>query len=197
MARVKTKSTPALIYGTRIDLALPRSNDRAELIALNRAGKNFHRGLVSPPVTPKQFKQYLEKCKRDDFDGLIVRRAIDGAIVGVIDLSQIFYGKFKNVYMGFYLGAAFAGKGYMTEAIGLALQYAFKKLKLHRIEANIQPHNKKSIALVKRAGFRLEGYSRRYLKIGGRWRDHERWAILSEDWRKSKTQEPLDAKQES
>jgi len=116
-----------------------------------------------------------------------VRRKSDGTILGVINLSQIFYGRFKNAYMGFYLDAAFVGQGYMTEAIGLALQYVFQNLKLHRLEANIQPENSKSIALVKRAGFTLQGYSRRYLKISGRWRDHERWAILMEDWRKSKT----------
>ena len=72
----------------------------------------------------------------------------------------------------------------MTEALQLTLRHAFVKLKLHRLEANIQPENTPSIALVKRAGFVKEGYSRRYLKISGRWRDHERWAILVEDWRK-------------
>jgi len=71
----------------------------------------------------------------------------------------------------------------MTEALRLMLEYAFKQLRLHRLEANVQPQNVYSIALVKRAGFVHEGFSRRYLKIGGRWRDHERWAILSEDWR--------------
>jgi ribosomal-protein-alanine N-acetyltransferase len=74
----------------------------------------------------------------------------------------------------------------MTEAIALMLRYAFADLRLHRIEANIQPGNVASIALVKRAGFVKEGFSRRYLKIGGRWRDHERWAILAEDWRARK-----------
>jgi ribosomal-protein-alanine N-acetyltransferase len=71
----------------------------------------------------------------------------------------------------------------MSEAIRLILRYAFNDLKLHRLEANIQPGNVASIALVRRAGFVLEGYSRRYLKISGRWRDHERWAILIEDWK--------------
>ena len=71
----------------------------------------------------------------------------------------------------------------MAEALQLAMRHAFRVLKLHRMEANIQPTNRPSIALVKRLGFRLEGYSRRYLKISGRWRDHERWAILREDWK--------------
>jgi len=74
-------------------------------------------------------------------------------------------------------------RGYMSEGLGLILRYAFKQLKLHRLEANIQPRNRASIALVKRAGFVREGYSKRYLKVCGQWRDHERWAILSEDWK--------------
>ena len=65
----------------------------------------------------------------------------------------------------------------------LALRYAFAELRLHRVEANIQPANKRSLTLAKKAGFRREGFSPRYLKIGGRWRDHERWAILADEVR--------------
>src|SRR5439155_18144352 len=82
----------------------------------------------------------------------------------------------------YWIGAPFARQGYMTEGLPLAIEYGFRRLSLHRIEANIQPRNVASIALVKRVGFRREGCSRRYLKIAGRWRDHERWAILAEDW---------------
>jgi ribosomal-protein-alanine N-acetyltransferase len=71
----------------------------------------------------------------------------------------------------------------MTEGMRLLFRYAFGDLKLHRLEANIQPENRASIALARRTGFRREGFSPRYLKIGGRWRDHERWAILAEDAR--------------
>lgn len=70
----------------------------------------------------------------------------------------------------------------ITAALQLVLRHAFDTLRLHRLEANIQPGNKASIALVRRAGFTREGFSRRYLKINGHWRDHERWAILREDW---------------
>jgi ribosomal-protein-alanine N-acetyltransferase len=71
----------------------------------------------------------------------------------------------------------------MREGLELVLARAFTELRLHRLEANIQPGNHASIALVRGAGFVREGYSERYLKIGGRWRDHERWALRVEQWR--------------
>jgi [ribosomal protein S5]-alanine N-acetyltransferase len=74
----------------------------------------------------------------------------------------------------------------LTEAVELILRVAFGQLKLHRVEANVQPGNVLSIAVLKRSGFTKEGFSRKYLKIAGRWRDHERWAIIKEDWRQHK-----------
>ncbi len=72
----------------------------------------------------------------------------------------------------------------MTKGLKLALDEAFFTLKLHRLEANIQPGNKASKNLVKRLGFRLEGFSPRFLEVGNKWRDHERWAITAEEWKK-------------
>lgn len=113
---------------------------------------------------------------------LLVCQNADEAILGVVEISQISRGNFQSAYLGFRIGAEHAGKGVMTAALRLVLRYAFDTLRLHRLEANIQPGNDASISLVRRAGFTREGFSRRYLKIGGRWRDHERWAILREDW---------------
>ena len=103
-------------------------------------------------------------------------------MLGAIELSQIVLGPFRSAYLGYFLGKPYARQGYMTEALGQAVRQAFTRIRLHRVEANIQPNNAASIALVKRLGFQKEGYSRRYLKIEGRWRDHERWALLAEDW---------------
>ncbi|MBE9116824.1 GNAT family N-acetyltransferase [Lusitaniella coriacea LEGE 07157] len=103
-------------------------------------------------------------------------------VVGVANLSQIFYRAFQNAYLGYYVNVEFAGQGLMREGIRLALDYTFSTLNLHRVEANIQPKNTASINLVKRLGFTQEGFSRRYLKINGEWRDHERWALTVEDW---------------
>jgi ribosomal-protein-alanine N-acetyltransferase len=119
---------------------------------------------------------------REDFRGFEIRRASDGAVVGSIEISRIARGNFQSAYLGYRIAAAERRRGYMTEALQLALRHAFRVLKLHRVEANIEPGNEASIALVQRAGFTREGFSRRYLKHGGRWRDHERWALLREDW---------------
>jgi ribosomal-protein-alanine N-acetyltransferase len=69
----------------------------------------------------------------------------------------------------------------MRAGLELVVKRAFGAFKLHRVEANIQPKNLASRALVLALGFRLEGYSPRYLKIGGRWCDHERWARLADE----------------
>jgi ribosomal-protein-alanine N-acetyltransferase len=173
----------ATIVGDRVFLRPPQKRDSEELIALNRASTRFHRGLVSPPSQPEQFATFLKRSRQAGSACFLVCRVQDGAIVGSINLSQIFLGGFRNAYLGYYVGAKYAGEGYLTEAIDLMLQYAFENLKLHRLEAIIQPGNLASIKLVKRAGFIREGFSRRYLKISGRWRDHERWAIIAEDWK--------------
>ncbi len=130
----------------------------------------------------------MRRCRREENECFFVCLLADGAIIGSIILSQILRGRLQSAYLGYHIGASYARHGYMTEALQLALREAFTRLNLHRLEANIQPGNAASLALVKHAGFTREGYSRRYLKIAGRWRDHERWAILAEDWRAQRQQ---------
>ena len=185
MTRTNPKPGNAALVGKRTHLRRPTRRDMDEFLALNRASLQLHRGLVSPPTNPTQFSSFLKRCRRVDCACFLICRVADRRIIGSINLSQIFLGGFRNAYLGYYVGAQYARQGYMTEAIHLILKYAFIHLKLHRLEANVQPDNVASVALIKRAGFIREGYSRRYLKICGRWRDHERWAILAEDWKAS------------
>lgn len=171
-----------MIKGNRIFLRTPEKKDQADYLALNRRSASFNRGLASPPTRPDQFAAFLKRCRLDTTACFFICRQTDKAILGSINVSQIYRGAFQSAYLGYHIGADYAGQSYMTEALSLILRHTFKQLKLHRLEANIQPGNAASIALVKRAGFVKEGFSRRYLKICGRWRDHERWALLSEDW---------------
>lgn len=169
--------------GSRVHLAFPHRRDQPEVLALNRRSRAFHHPWTTPPRTPPQFVRYLVRCRTADFVGLLILRNLDDAVLGSVELSHIARGAFQSAYLGYHIGAPFARQGYMREALSLVLQYAFQQLRLHRLEANIQPGNVASLALVEGLGFHLEGYSPRYLKLGGRWRDHQRWAILAEDWR--------------
>ena len=171
-----------IIRGKRVLLRHPSKKDQAEYLALNSRSVSFNDGLASPPTQPEEFAAFLKRCRLNTNACFFICRRTDGAILGSINVSQIYHGFFQSAYLGYHIGAEHAGQGYMSEALALILAYAFTELKLHRLEANIQPHNAASIALVKRAGFVREGFSRRYLKICGEWRDHERWAILVEDW---------------
>ena len=148
-----------------------------------RASRSFHRPWASAPTDEERFAAYLADAGRPDFEAMLVCRLEDDAILGFFNLSQIVRRSLQSAYLGYAVGEPYAGQGYMREGIELVLRRAFVDLRLHRVEANIQPGNRASIALAQGAGFSREGFSPRYLKIGGRWRDHERWAILAEDWR--------------
>ncbi len=167
----------------RVYLRSPSRSDRGEFLTLMRASRAFHRPWASAPTDDERFGAYLADARRPDFEAMLVCRYVDQAIVGFFNLSQIARGSLQSAYLGYAVGKPFARQGYMGEGIELVLRRAFLTLRLHRVEANIQPGNRASIALAHGAGFRREGFSPRYLKIGGRWRDHERWAILSDEWR--------------
>jgi ribosomal-protein-alanine N-acetyltransferase len=168
----------------RVFLRPPAASDRQEFISLMRASRSFHKPWASAPTDDDRFAAYLADVQRPDFEAMLVCRHEDLAILGFFNLSQIVHRSLESAYLGYAVGKPFAGQGYMREAIELVLRRAFTDLRLHRIEANIQPGNQASIALAKGAGFSREGFSPRYLKIGGRWRDHERWAILADNWRR-------------
>lgn len=173
----------AVAVGERVFLRPPARTDRDELIALARASRRLHAPWITAPATPDAFRDWLRLARDPRRVSLFVCLIEDGAIAGVYMLSEIVRGSFQSAYASYYAHAGHAGAGYMREGLDLLLRHAFRTLKLHRIEANIQPGNNASVALVRSAGFRLEGLSKRYLKVGGRWRDHERWAITVEDWK--------------
>ena len=114
-------------------------------------------------------------------DALVARQAASGEIAGVVTLSEVTEGAFQNACLGYYGMIGTARRGLMTDALRQACRYGFEALGPHRLEANIQPGNAASIALVRRTGFRLEGLSKDYLRVGGAWRGHERWALLCDE----------------
>jgi ribosomal-protein-alanine N-acetyltransferase len=169
--------------GERVLLRKPAASDRDEFLQFVRRSRRLHRGWCTPPADARAFARFLLRAESDNVLTLLVCERASGRIAGVINVSEIVRGNFQSAYVGYYANAEFAGRGLMSQGLALVLRQVFTRLRLHRVEANIQPRNLASIRLVKRHGFRLEGFSPRYLKVSGRWRDHQRWALTREDWR--------------
>lgn len=162
-------------------LATATRADAAELIRGNLDSREHHHPWTAPFTDEAGFDAWFGRTLCGPNIGLVAREAASGRVAGVMNLTEIVAGAFQSAYLGYYGMAALAGRGLMTEAVRLAASHAFGTLGLHRLEANIQPGNLRSITLVKRLGFRLEGFSPRYLRVGGEWRDHERWALLADE----------------
>lgn len=103
------------------------------------------------------------------------------AVLGVCNLTDIIRGAFQSCHLGYSIDKDEQGRGLMSEALGLAIAYAFTELRLHRIEANYIPTNERSEKLLRRHGFDVNGYARDYLFIGGAWRDHVLTSLTNPD----------------
>ncbi len=168
--------------GDRVSIRFPQERDANEFISAAKASIEWFSGFVNPPKDVDSFTEYIRRCEGDGFVSFLVIENASGAIAGVINISQIFMKAFRSAYLGYYVFEGFQEKGLMFEGMSHVMRYAFANIGLHRLEANIQPENIRSLKFVKRFGFTREGFSRKYLMIDGEWRDHERWAILKEDF---------------
>jgi len=167
----------------RVRLERPSARrERAYLDAVLRS-RALHRGYVVASSTPREYRSYLHRSRRDNQESFFVVDAESGALTGVVNINDIVRYSELSGRLGYYAFVPYAGLGLMREGLQLVIGRAFRELGLHRLEANIQAGNRRSITLVEGLGFTREGNARGFLKIGNRWRDHERWALLKEDWR--------------
>lgn len=168
----------------RVLIRPPRAGDRAEYLAGVRRSRKLHKPWVAPVASAAAFRARLARSRSAASASFFIFLRESKTLVGVVDVTEIVRGCFLSAYLGFFALEPYAGRGLMREGLAQVIDHAFGDMGLHRLEANIQPGNDASRALVKALGFRQEGYSPRYLKINRRWKDHERWAILAEDWRR-------------
>ena len=165
-----------------VDVAIPRSADAGEFVAAVQASRTMHQPWLDPPDTPGRFAAYLERAARDDQAAYLIRHHLCGALIGYVNINNIVRGGFQSGFLGYGAFASHAGQGFMTRGLRAVLDIVFGDLGLHRVEANIQPANRRSINLARRLGFEKEGLSPGYLMVDGEWRDHERWALRAETW---------------
>ena len=177
------------IVGSGVTLRAPQSGDYAEWSALRESSRDF---LVPwEPTWPsddltrsafrRRLKRYAEDQRSDAAYAFLIFRNDDNAMVGGLTLANVRRGVAQAGSIGYWIGAPFAKKGYMTEAVRALVPYAFTALRLHRLEAACIPNNTASIRLLERTGFKREGYARSYLCINGVWQDHLLYGRIKDD----------------
>lgn len=113
---------------------------------------------------------------------------VEKRLIGEMNVSSLQRGPFQNAYVGYWVDQRMAGRGYIPEALVVAMEFAFEDLRLHRLQIAIIPRNGPSRRVVEKLGIRLEGMAERYLEINGVWEDHLRYAITSEEWFERKSE---------
>jgi ribosomal-protein-alanine N-acetyltransferase len=131
----------------------------------------------------RRLKRQEEDIARDEAYALLIFDQTSDQLLGGVTLGGVRRGVSQTGTLGYWMGAPYAGKGRMTRAVAATVEFAFGKLRLHRVEAACIPDNAPSIALLERNGFQHEGYARGYLKIDGAWRDHMLFGLLESDAR--------------
>ena len=165
----------------RLEVRRPSGRDRADVVAASLRSRTLHHPWLVAPADADAYNGYLRRLRASRHAGFLLRARDTGDVVGIVNVSDMILGNFRSAHLSYYAFAGHEGKGLMAEGVRWVVPYAFDRLGLHRLEANVQPDNEPSRRLVRACGFRLEGFSPNYLTVDGAWRDHERWAITTED----------------
>ncbi|TQR19111.1 GNAT family N-acetyltransferase [Psychrobacillus vulpis] len=170
-----------------IFIRLLRVSDAEELLLLEVENRDFFQ-LYSPLKDDRfysiegqveRIENSISRSEQDTFYSFGIFITENEQLIGNVTLSEIVRGDLQSCWIGYYLDKRQNGKGYMTEAVKLAVDYGFKELKLHRIEAGVMPHNKASIKVLEKAGFHKEGIAKENVRINGKWEDHQTLAIIN------------------
>jgi ribosomal-protein-alanine N-acetyltransferase len=172
----------SVLTSKRVQLEEPSKGRETEFLDAVARSRRLHRNRVTPPDEVEKYQAFLNQLRSPWRVTFFVVLKAGGDLIGVVNIDSMIRGAFQSGYLGYYGFIPYVGSGLMREGLIEVVSKAFHQLNLHRLEANIQPDNERSIALVRSLGFSLEGFSPKYLKVCGRWRDHERWAVLAEEW---------------
>ncbi|MFQ5971944.1 MAG: GNAT family N-acetyltransferase [Alphaproteobacteria bacterium] len=182
-------STNIRLEGGRVSLRPPAERDWREYAELRAASREF----LEPwePTWPsdalmrdafqRRLRRYASEWRDDIGYGFFLFRRENQVLMGGVSVSNVRRGVAQSATLGYWIGEAFARRGYMTEGLGLVLDFCFDRLGLHRIEAACLPNNTASKRLLLRCGFKEEGFARKYLKIRGQWHDHVLYGLIAED----------------
>jgi ribosomal-protein-alanine N-acetyltransferase len=186
-----------ILRGDRVLLRLADPGDVPAIVRFFRENEDFF-APTSPPrpeafLTDAYHLTQVEEARKefanDQALRLLVLLQSDGSLIGRANFTRFTRGAFQACNLGYHQALAHQGRGFMTEALRLAIGYVFTELGMHRIEANHLPDNHRSASLLARLGFTREGYAKEYLRIAGRWQDHVLNSLTNPAW-KSPAVEP-------
>ena len=186
----QARSDPFRLTGDRVFLRPPERGDYEEWASIRARSRNFlapwepswPADALSRASYRARIARYAEDWRTDQGYNFFIFRA-DEVLTGGVGLSNLRRGVAETASLGYWIGEAFARRGFMTAALPPVVDFSLDRLRLHRVEAACLPTNVPSRALLLRTGFQQEGYARNYLLIDGEWQDHLLFAILREDWR--------------
>ncbi len=179
-----------IIYGNNVFLRFFAESDAKALLKMRIDNKKFFQ-KHSPPFdkdyikienVKQTIKKYDEQREKGNMYFFGIFEQNTKALVGDISLFQVKRGPLQRCYVGYSIDKKHNGKGYATEAVKLAVGFAFDVLELHRIEAGAMPENIGSMRVLEKAGFLKEGIEREGVNINGIWRDHQVFSILEKDY---------------
>jgi [ribosomal protein S5]-alanine N-acetyltransferase len=178
------------LAGPRLYLRPFESSDAADLLRLNLENRAF----FEPRESPREAEYYTLDGQLAHIEAgqkMLAERsgAIFGAflretgeLIGLVALFGVIRGGFQEARIGYMFAEGHSGKGYATEAVELALPYAFETLDLHRLETGVQLDNPASMRVLAKTGFREEGISLRWVNVADGWADCKRFALTREEW---------------
>jgi [ribosomal protein S5]-alanine N-acetyltransferase len=181
--------TPARLAGRRVYLRPPEDRDWRPWADLRTVSRDFlvpwEPSWPSDALSRESFRRRLRRYgidwREDAGYSFFIFRAGDNALLGGATLGNVRRGVAQSGTLGYWIGEPHARQGYMTDAIETTVAFAFESLQLHRLEAACLPSNTASQGVLRKLGFRQEGYARRYLRINGEWCDHLLYALLAEE----------------
>jgi ribosomal-protein-alanine N-acetyltransferase len=166
----------------RVHLERPASRHERDYLDACHRSRTLHRGFIATAATAADYRDYLERAARPSQESFFIVTAAGGQLAGVVDILDIARDTMPMGRLAYFAFVPHAGAGLMREGAGQVIDLAFRELDLAQLHADIQPGNGRSRALVERLGFRRGSTASSQLKIGSRWREHERWTLLRADW---------------
>jgi ribosomal-protein-alanine N-acetyltransferase len=161
--------------------------DAPEIARLQAANRDFLApwDAIRPDVFYTAAGQTIEvqRMLEREEEGSVVARAIlddDGLLAGVVRLNGITRGAFDSCSLGYWVDRARNGRGFASEAVAAVLDLAFGRLRLHRVQAETLRHNVRSQRVLTKNGFEHIGMAPKYIRIAGRWQDHDLFQKLAD-----------------